>query len=255
MFQYKTAKTYLDRREAVDFAAKNQADAKAVQFLKSALQDNYYGLRNYTLGKLDMRKDAVRSAVESKIYAIAQKDPKSTVRAKAISLLPNYVNTQYKTLYAKAVNDSSYSVSGEALDALLSVDSVAGFKEAQRLSKSSPKGKLGEVITESLIKYGDENSFDVVVKIFADMPVAQSKFEMLQPFSNFLAKVQNTEKFKKGIDLIVEFREAIPGSVRGQTDPFINDMILKGLANKKKAQGIQEHVDYINSKLGDKKGF
>ena len=78
---------------------------------------------------------------------------------------------------------------------------------------------------------------------------------MLQPFSNFLAKVTNTANFKKGIDLIVEFREAIPGSVRNQTDPFINDMILKGLANKKKAQGLQEHVDYINSKLTDKKGF
>ena len=36
--QYKYAGSYLDRREAIDFASKHQDDAKAVAFLKTALK-------------------------------------------------------------------------------------------------------------------------------------------------------------------------------------------------------------------------
>ena len=253
--QYKYAGTYLDRREAIDFAAKNQSDPKALEFLKAALQDKYYGLRNYTLEKLNMRNDPVRSATEQVIYQIALKDEKPIVRAKAISLLTNYNKPEYKALFVKAANDSSYSISGEALDALAVVDSVAAFKDAQRLAKLPAKGKLAAAISEALIKFGDEGAYDVIAKNFADLPLGQAKFEMLQPFSSFLAKVQDPEKLKKGVDLIVEFREAVPQSFRGQTDPFINNMILKGLANKKEAAGLKAQADYINSKLSDKKGF
>jgi aminopeptidase N len=253
--QYKYAGLYLDRREAIDFAAKNQADAKAAEFLTSTLKDKYYGLRNYTLGKLDMKRDAVRSAAEPLIYQIAEKDEKPVVRAKAISLLTNYNKPEYKALFIKEVNDSSYSISGEALDALSVIDSLAAFKEAKRLSKLPAKGKLAGAISEGLIKFGDEGAYEVIAKNFADLPLGQAKFEMMQPFANFLAKVQDNEKVKKGVDLIVEFREAVPQSFRGQTDPFINNMILKGLATKKASAGMKEQADYINSKLGDKKGF
>jgi len=254
VYQYSHAGTYLDRREAIDFASKNQNDPKAVSFLNTTLQDKYYGLRTYALGKIDMRKDAVKAATETNIYKIATSDPKSTVRAKAISLLPNWNKPEYKSLYLKAVNDSSYSVSGEALDALATVDSVAAMKEVKRLAAQPAKGKLANVISETLIKNGDESAYDVVVKNFNDLPLGQEKFEMLQPFADFLLKVKDPEKVKHGVDLIVEFREAVPQAFRGQTDPFINNMILKGLATKKANSGQKEQADYINSKI-EKKGF
>ena len=71
IYQYEHAGKYLDRREAIDFAAKNQTDPKALTFLNNTLRDRYYGLRNYTLGKLDMRNNAVKSATESNIYQMA----------------------------------------------------------------------------------------------------------------------------------------------------------------------------------------
>lgn len=255
IYQYKNAGLYLDRREAIDFAAKQQDNAAAVELLRTALSDKYDGMRTYVMEKVDMRKQNVRSALERDIYQLATKDAKSTVRAKAISLLPNYDKPEYKTLYTKALSDSSYSVAGEALSALTAVDSAAGYKEAQRLAKLPAKGMLGDAISEALIKYGDEAGFDVIAKNFADMPLSQAKFDKLPIFANFLEKVKDTDKVKKGVDMIIEFRNAIPSAFRSQTDPFINNILLKGLANKKQAAGMKDQADYINSKIADQKGF
>ena len=255
IFQYKNAGLYLDRKEAIDFVAKSQDDPKAIELLKASLTDKYDGLRNYTMGKLNMKNENVRKAVESTIYQLAMKDAKPTVRAKAISMLVHYDKPEYKALYLKSLSDSSYTVAGEALDALTVLDSAAGYKEAQRLAKQPAKGKLGESISESLIKYGDEAAFDVIAKNFEDLPLSQAKFDKLPIFASFLEKVKDPAKVKRGVDLITEFRDAIPSAFRQQTDPFINNVVLKGLAAKKTAQGLNDQADYINSKLGDKKGF
>jgi len=255
VFQFKNAGNYLDRREAIDAAAKSQDDPKALEVLKASLSDKYQGTRNYALGKIDMRKESVRNAMEPVIFQLATKDEKSTVRAKAISLLPNYDKPEYKALYIKSLNDSSYSVAGEALAALTEVDSAAGYKEAQRLAKTTVKGTLADAISEALIKFGDEDAFDVIASNFDDLPLGQAKFEKLQPFANFLAKVKDPAKFKKGVDMIVEFREAVPSSFRNQTDPFINNVVLKGLAGKKTSAGQKDMADYVNSKLEGQKGF
>jgi aminopeptidase N len=255
IYQYANAGTYLDRREAIEFALKNQSDPKAIGFLNTALQDRYYGLRSLALSRLDLKKDAVKAATEANIYKMATSDPKPTVRAKAISLLPNWNKPEYKTLYLKAVNDSSYSVAGEALDALGTIDSVTAMNEVKRLAAKPAKGKLASVISETLIRFGDESAYDVIVKNFTDLPLGQEKFEMLQPFADFLSKVKDPEKVKHGVDLIVEFRESVPQSFRSQTDPFINNLVLKGLATKKANSGLKDQADYINSKLEPKKGF
>jgi aminopeptidase N len=123
------------------------------------------------------------------------------------------------------------------------------------LAGQPAKGRLSSVISETLIKYGDENSYDVVVKNFKSLPLGQEKFEMLKPFADFLGKIKDPAKVKEGVDLIVEFREAVPQAYRAQTDPFINNMVLKDLATKKTAAGMKEQADYINGKIDNKKGF
>lgn len=255
VFQYKNTGLYLDRREAIDAAARQQDNPAALALLKDAAADKYHGLRHYAIGKLDMKKEAVRTAFEPIIYQMAQKDAKAVVRAKAISLLRNYNKPEYKNLFVKSLNDSSYSVAGEALGSLTAIDSVMGYKEAQRLAKQPAKGTLGDEISETMIKFGDENAFDVIAPIFDDLPLGQAKFEKVQPFANFLVKVKDPAKFKSGVDMIVSFREAVPQGFRNQTDPFINNVVLKGLADKKEKSGEKELSDYVKGKLAGQKGF
>jgi aminopeptidase N len=260
IYQYKYAGTYLDRREAIDAASRKQDDPKALELIKVAMKDKYYGLRNFTISKLDLKKENVRKEMEPILADLARNDAKSTVRASAIGVLANYANPEYKAIFIKGLNDSSYSVAGTSLDALSRIDSALAVKEAKRMGAAAAKGKLIESITKVMIKSRDESGFDVIARAFDKMPLSQAKFNLVQPFSEFLSTVTNTKNFKEGVDMIVEFRTALE---QYGVAPVINNF-LKGIAAKKETaktvasdkSNLQEQIDYVKAKVGDeKKGF
>jgi aminopeptidase N len=254
--QYRYAGKYLDRREAIDAAAKMQDDPKAVDFLKMALKDKYEGLRMNTLNKINTRKDNVKSAVESTLFDLAKNDPKKLVRAAAIAKLGDYKNPQYAPFFRASLNDSSYTVSGNSLIALGKLDSGAAFTEAKRLAAFPAKGKLADAISSTLIKFGDESAADIILGNFERMPLGQEKFQSLQPLVDFLTKAKNPQTVKRGADDIASFRDAVPEAFRDQVAAFMNPM-LKNLAKKKDDAGLKEQADYIRTKLpaDEKKGF
>lgn len=254
--QYKFAGLYVDRREAIDYCAKNQDDPKALDLLRAGLKDRFYRLRNFTLSQLDLKRDAVKSAFESQIADMAAHDPSRVVKAKAIELLSGYNKIEYKSLFAKAATDSSYSVAGTALEALAKLDSAAAYSLAKKFVKEPAKGRLVASISGILIRFGDESTFDVISENFDKMPLGQTKFRFVQPYAQLLSRVQSTDKLKRGVDLIVKFRESIPQAYRNQTDGAINS-VLGSVATKKDAAGLKDQADYIKSKLpaGGPKGF
>ena len=255
--QYKYAGNYLDRREAIDFAAKNQTDEKAIGLLNAALKDKYFKLRQYVIQKIDLKKKDVAALVEPSLADIAKKDEKTVVRADAIAKLSTYKNENYIPLFKAAVSDSSYSVSGNALSALFELDSAGAVSEAKKLSALPAKGSLSDAITDIMIASGDESYAEVIFSEFEKLGLTQKKFGLMQSIGSFVGKSKNLQLVKKGIDAIVKFRDAIPEAFKVQTDPFINGMLLKGLATQKKEAGLIEQADYILSMLpeADKKGF
>ena len=262
IYQYKYAGNYMDRREAIEACAASQDDPKAQALLASALKDPYYGLRSVALNALDLKKPAVKQAVESIVADMARNEQKPVVRAKAITTLGSYNKSEYKSLFATALNDSSYSVAGAALEAISVVDAPTFVSEVNKLKDKPTKGKLGEIVVQVLIETGSEEDFEAISKNFEKLPLGQAKFETLQPLSQYVAKLNDTEKFKKGVDLISGVRDAIPASSQSQTTPVINNIFLKGIISKKKAALVGEHaaevqkqIDYVNSVIEGKKGL
>jgi aminopeptidase N len=253
IFQYKNAGLYLDRREAIDFAARNQSDDhNALDFLKTALKDKYHGLRAYTLQKLFTQNDSVKKSVEPLLANIAEHDPNTMVRARAIEVLGRYKKEAYKPLFLKSINDSSYSISGSALVALGAIDTLTALDIARSLSGQQVKGQLSDAVTNVLFTYPDENDFDSLGVRFENMPFGNEKFMVLQPFANFLKRIKNPANFMKGIDMIVSFRDTIPEKYRLMITPFLNGMILNGIATSKQSKGMTEQADYVKSKLPGK---
>lgn len=263
--QYKYAGGYIDRREAIEFAAKNQKEVKAQELLKLALKDRYHGLRNYCLAMIDMKNEVFKKDIESVLYDLAKNDKKSTVRANAMGKLSVYKKPEYTALFKAAVKDSSYTVAGTALEALHEADEKAALETAKELAKQKSKGVLKEAITTIIAGTGDESMAEEIIGGFANMPLSQEKFQQLTALSAYLAALKNTEKVKWGVDEIIKFRDAIPDQFRSQTDPYINGIILQGLLAKKETAakadandtGLKEQIEYIKAKLpaGEKKGF
>lgn len=250
IFQYKNAGLYVDRREAIDFASSLQLDdPKALELLKTAMNDRYPGLRIYTIQKLNSRDEPVKSSVESLLADLATEDPKPLVRAAAIQALGRYRKPVYKDLFIKSTTDSSYSVSGNALTALGMIDTVAALQSARKLGSQEAGGQLLRAINNTLYTYGGENDFQALADRFNNTPSGNSKFSLLQSFGNYLKKIKNTDNFKKGVDMIVRFRDEIQNRSGRQVQSYINGMILDGLVSAKQAAGLTEQADYVKSKL------
>ena len=236
--QYKYAPLFLDRREALDYFAK-----KKMKELAEGLKDKYGPLREFTLNKLAESTAAPDASVLQATEQLIAKEKNKKAKAAAINLLVKTGDAKYLPVYKANINDSSYSVAGAALNGLASLEPENAYTLAKKYS-SDAKGDLGTAVDGIIIENGTEADFDFIATRFDKAPLSQSKFESLEGFCNFLGKVKNLDNVKKGIDMVVKFRNAIPESFRGFTDPAINASLKKVSAAKGK-----EIEDYINEKL------
>ena len=129
------------------------------------------------------------------------------------------------------------------------LDGKKAYTIANKLAKEPAKGRLSAAINSVIIANGDETAYDYIIGNFKKMPLSQEKFSALSSIVEFLSKVTDTDKFKAGVDAVVNFRNEIPAGARAQTDPVINNVFLKGLASKKEAAGAQALADYVKDKM------
>jgi aminopeptidase N len=188
--------------------------------------------------------------LEEIIYTLAKKDPSYVVREEAINAIGALNKEKYKNDFVNWSKDSSYTIAGAALEALDAIDSVNAYQIAQAASKAPIKKRLNTVVTKLLTKYGDESEFDFIANKYESLNnQSEEKFQMTQPFAALLMKTKNADKFKRGIDIIVAFRESIPGQYRTQTDPYFNGKVLGEILKAKKQKGENELVKLVSAAL------
>lgn len=257
VFQYKNAGLFLDRREAIAACAAAQDSAIAIDLLKTALRDKYYELRSFAITSLDLKKDAVKQAVETTIFDLAKGDVKPTVKADALMALGAYDKQIYTDLINRSVNDSSYSVAGAALNVLSSIDSAKAYTEAKRLSKTVAKGKLSQAICNAFAMAGQDEDVDYVMSKYNKLPLSDEKFELSQMLTYYAIQLKNTDKVKAIVDGLVSFRNDLPAIYQKNLAPYINNVLLRSIANQKTAlknvspdgDALQQQIDYINEKI------
>ena len=247
-YQMKHARNFLDRLEAVKEASENLNNAIAQQILTTAMQDSFYVIRAAAMTAYNPK--SLDAATEAAIFNIASKDANKSNRETAIDIIGSLEKEAYKQYFIDWTKDSSYSVSGAALEALELLDSSMAKEIAYKESKNSTKKRLNTAVTNIITKYGDENVFDFVAAKYEALNIQSSeKFYMTTSFAQLLVKTSDPIKFKKGIDLIVGFREAIPQGYRTQTDPYFNGKILGMILKGKKDRGEQALVDMVTEVL------
>lgn len=249
LFQYKHAKNYADRREAIDAAAKAQAQTTAAQILMMAMRDQYAPLRAYTINLLDLSYGQTKNDVEGILFDLAQKDKDRRVKAAAIAKLGNYKLAKYSPLFKNAVNDSSYTVAGNALEALSKIDSAGAAAEAKRLSAFPAKGRLENVIK----KLQNPVNGNQLLSNFEAAPMGQNKFRMLNDVFELMGSTTSNDLFKRAVDDILQLEKDIPEAFREQATEQLN-AALRQLQQEKANSGLKEQADYIETKLPKPKG-
>ena len=250
IYQYKHAGLYLDRREAIDYCSEHQDEPAAQALLKLALKDPYFELRSLTMNALDMDKPEIKSAVEPVILELATKDPDRTVQGNAIGILGTLKKEEYKPLFVKKTTDSSYTVAGNALYALSALDEPQAYQLAKEFYQHPAKGELEAAIVAVFIKEGDESNFDYIIEGFNKMPeLSLEKVEAFPQFAALTLKMENTAQFKKAIDAIVKYRDALPATEKAEISKLINENFLKPIGDRKESAGLKEQAEYVRSKL------
>jgi aminopeptidase N len=248
IYQYHHATNFMDRFEALNEATENLSKPEAQALMTAALKDSFYIIRQKAIAAFNPA--AMTPALEQTIVEIASKDPSTQVRETAIDAIAALNKTAYKDLYLKWVKDSSYLVAGAALEALEKVDSATAIEIATRESKNTIKKRLNTAVTNILSKYGDENVFEFVATKYEGLSIqSEEKFYMTMPFAALLIKTTDEAKFKKGIDLIVAFRNSIPESYRAQTDAYFNMKVFGLILKAKKQAGAENLVKIVSAVL------
>ena len=234
--QFKNARNYMDRREALDFFGK-----KNMPELAKGLNDKFSGLKILTLQKLAESPYKADAVVLEQVETLAKNDNKK-VKAAAINYLVKNGNKKYLSVYQAAVNDSSYSVAGAALKGLVALDEASAYTLAKKFSNDA-KGALGEAVNDVLIASGTEADFESVSTMYKDAPPSQEKLGLTTKYAEYLAKLNNMASIKKGIDNIIAFRTMIPAAYRSSVDDSFKASF--DIINKAKGKEIEDYIKKV----------
>lgn len=248
IYQFYHARNLLDRYEALAEASENLKDPKAKQLVQDALMDPFYVIRAMAIHSYNPA--SINDSIENKIFKLANEDLSNEVREEAIDMLAMMNKPIYKNAFLKWAKDSSYIIAGAGLDGLEKLDSANAILLATGFSKGILKKRLNNSVATILAKYGDENIFDFIAEKYESLSNQSSeKFYMTTSFSELLVKTNDPSKFRKGIELIVAFRESIPSDYKNQTDSYFNVKILGNILKIKKQKGQQNLVDIVSEQL------
>lgn len=240
--QFKYAGNYLDRHEALEYFSKNK-----MKELAEGLNDKFYDIRLYTLKKLEVNKDLLTPDVIIHIEKLANSDPNKIVQAQALGILTNQNDKKYIPLFTRLADDSSYTVSGTAIDGISKLDVSIAYQLSKKYIHDA-KGKLGIVVPEIILKNGTENDFDIVNTSYKNYPPNQEKIHQSITYGNYLATLKNEENIKKGVQEIMVFRNQIPQEYQNFTDPSFKS-ILDKLSKVQRGLGKMQLADYIDLML------
>ena len=115
------------------------------------------------------------------------------------------------------------------------------------MSLQPARGELEKAISDVFSSYGDESTYPFIYNQFIHAST-NTKFNTMESLSKLVAKSKNTDQVKKGIDLIVSFRDGLAPFQRQFGDGFINGFLNNILAAKQ-AAGLTDQAEYVKSKL------
>jgi aminopeptidase N len=186
IFMLKNAPRYLDKAEALK-GLKSSSNPNAVSVMLNLLDDEFWATRKATLQALKNKPVADTSLLKNKLLWLAQKDPKSSVRAEAINFLADEFSDDEaaRSTIEGAMKDRSYTVLGSALKAISKYDVDRALSLAQK-AETDASGSLVSSIASLYSKKGGAEQMGFFLNSIDKVSDPNDKYVFVQIFGKYL---------------------------------------------------------------------
>ena len=209
VYQYSHAPLFVDRREAVDAAAKTQTtDAAARKLLLAALNDKFYSVRLGAIEALKMEDKTVAKVAAPALRKMAATEKEPAVLSSLLMALAKLKDKKDEKFFSKQLGSQSYNVQGASLRALAAVQPGQALTRAKTYENDS-HGALTQAVTEVYAKNGALAQWAYVRDKF-DAARPQGKFNLMEPVAAMLGRLDDPTALTEGIarlkDLGVKYK-------------------------------------------------
>lgn len=206
---------YKQKQEAIAELADYLDQDEAVDALLARLKDPWWATREEALQVLRDYEGARQKTLYETFISLGKNDPKSDVRAEAISVFSDEEVLRFaeeKGLIASidemiegGLKDSSYNVQATALAALTYRDGMRAYGIAREM-ETGRSTQILMITSAILMQIGQQADFDRVMANVKKMRTSQEKLQLLQYMGSYLRK-QSPEQQEEGVAYLMEVAE------------------------------------------------
>lgn len=197
--QYYNSEKWRTRNRALNLGAKKIDDASQ-KLILDALNDPFWSIRSLAIEKAVRLKDENKDKATTIIKELATKDPKSSVRAKALGYISKIDLEDAEAIYLNAFNDSSYTVVATALYALSEENEALALQKAEILDNEDAPSSIIMTIANLYAGSKDASKFPFFQKHLSSGKLTGfDELGLMNTFSSYLSS-QKTELIDRAFD-------------------------------------------------------
>jgi aminopeptidase N len=240
-FQYAHAPLFVDRREAIDAAAKDQTVAANRATLLAGINDKFYNNRLAAVEALKLDNKDVAKVAAPALRKLAASEKEPWVQASLLGALAKLKDKKDEAYFTKQFNSQSYNVQGAALRALAAVQPTQALSRAKAL-EANAQGSTAQAVTEVYAKAGGQAEWAFVRDKF-DAARPQGRFNMMEPLATITGRLDDAASITEGITRLKDL--GIKYKSYGADKPVLNYLqgIAKAQASRPQAAATQQAVD------------
>ncbi len=201
---------FVNKRFAVGAAFKKTEDSASIAIINMALGDKRHTIRKLALDNmLNGKADNYKGRWKERVTVLAKSDSSNAVRASAITLLGSWQAQDVADVLYLSLADSSYMVSGAALEALYGMKPQrdTAYSIATAMLNEHPKAAQRAAIWYILGDKGAASDADLYEREMWRF-YGTEKIELASSISSYLQNVRDTAAFNKVLNVFVRLINA-----------------------------------------------
>lgn len=203
--QFNYCSDYIGKRLAINAAVENLADTFMQQIIDNALLCEVNSVKRNALEQIrHTNSNYFINKWGALIRELAKTDKDNKIRSAAFTVLCGWKDTLSKQLMLTAIDDSSYSVAGTALNYLHKTDTTLAYSIAKKVITTNAKGALLTEAWSIIGTKGNDTDFEYYDKNALTMIANNSAYLFFYSLSDYIVKTRGKSSFIKAINLYAQ---------------------------------------------------